>query len=211
MNASTAVCPSTVPWSTAATHLAPRPCGSTIDRTRALASRTAVLAAVTIGADQVFRLRGIGRQVDAGRDLRKTARDLAALLMPPRSLLQGCGELGVERAVVLPSDLADRVEDGFIDVPNVDCRHVHDVITSISCLNSAHICVTELHQLCVVLRRRRRNREPIEELGGFIAGGLPVALSQRDEELDLETGALDPDEVEDDPFFWDEGADDEVG
>ena len=30
-------------------------------------------------------------------------------------------------------------------------------------------------------RRRRRNREPIEELGGFIAGGLPVALSQRDE------------------------------
>ena len=60
-------------------------------------------------------------------------------------------------------------------------------------------------------RRRRRNREPIEELGGFIAGGLPIALSQRDEELDLETGALDPNELEGDPFSWDEGADDEVG
>ena len=60
-------------------------------------------------------------------------------------------------------------------------------------------------------RRRRLNREPIEELGGFIAGGLPVALSQRDEELDLEDGALDPNEVEGDPFSWDEGADDEVG
>ena len=59
--------------------------------------------------------------------------------------------------------------------------------------------------------RRRRNREPIEELGGFLAGGLPVALSQRDEELDLETGTLDPNEVEGDPFYWDEGAEDEVG
>ena len=60
------------------------------------------------------------------------------------------------------------------------------------------------------LGRRRRNREPVEELGGLIAGGLPVALSQRDEELDLEEGALDPDEIEGDPFYWDEGADDEV-
>ena len=58
--------------------------------------------------------------------------------------------------------------------------------------------------------RRRRRREPVEELGGFLAGGVPVALSQRDEELDLEDGALDPDEVEGDPFYWDEGADDEV-
>ncbi len=59
-------------------------------------------------------------------------------------------------------------------------------------------------------RRRRRRREPVEELGGFLAGGVPVALSQRDEELDLEEGALDPGEAEGDPFYWDEGADDEV-
>ena len=59
-------------------------------------------------------------------------------------------------------------------------------------------------------RRRRRRREPIEELGGFLAGAVPVVLSHRDEELELEEGALDPDEVEGDPLYWDEGADDEV-
>lgn len=32
----------------------------------------------------------------------------------------------------------------------------------------------------------------------------------RDEDLELEEGALDPDELEGDPLHWDEGADDEV-
>lgn len=59
-------------------------------------------------------------------------------------------------------------------------------------------------------RIRRRRREPVEELGGFLAGAVPVVLSHRDEELDLEEGALDPDELEGDPLYWDEGADDEV-
>jgi hypothetical protein len=59
-------------------------------------------------------------------------------------------------------------------------------------------------------RRRRRAREPVEELGGFLAGAVPVVLSHRDEELDLEEGALDPDELEGDPLYWDEGADDEI-
>ena len=60
-------------------------------------------------------------------------------------------------------------------------------------------------------RRRRRRREPVEELGGFLAGGVPVVLSHRDEQqLDLEEGALDPDELEGEPDYWDEGADDEV-
>ena len=58
--------------------------------------------------------------------------------------------------------------------------------------------------------RRRHRREPIAELGGFLAGGVPIALSQRDEELDLEEGALDPDELEGDPPYWDEGTDDEL-
>jgi len=58
--------------------------------------------------------------------------------------------------------------------------------------------------------RRRRRREPVEELGGFLAGAVPVVLSHRDEELDLEEGALDPDEVEGDLFYWDDGADDEL-
>jgi hypothetical protein len=41
-------------------------------------------------------------------------------------------------------------------------------------------------------RLRRRRREPVEELGGFLAGAVPVAFADRDEELDLEEGALDP-------------------
>ena len=60
-------------------------------------------------------------------------------------------------------------------------------------------------------RRHRRRREPVEELGGFLAGGVPAVLSHRDEQLDLEEGALDPDELEGDPLDWDEGADDELG
>lgn len=56
----------------------------------------------------------------------------------------------------------------------------------------------------------RRRREPVEELGGFLAGAVPVALAHRDEQLDLEEGALDPDELESEPLYWDEGADDEL-
>ena len=59
-------------------------------------------------------------------------------------------------------------------------------------------------------RRRRRGREPIEELGGFLAGAVPVVLSHRDQQIDLEEGALDPDELEYEPDVWDEGADDEL-
>jgi len=59
-------------------------------------------------------------------------------------------------------------------------------------------------------RIRRRRRQPVEELGGFLAGAVPVILAHRDEQLDLEEGALDPDELEGDPLFWDEGADDEI-
>lgn len=59
-------------------------------------------------------------------------------------------------------------------------------------------------------RIRRRRREPIDEPGGFLAGAVPIALSEREEQVDLEEGALDPDEVEGDPLFWDEGADNEI-
>ncbi len=60
-------------------------------------------------------------------------------------------------------------------------------------------------------RRRRRRREPVAELGGFLAGGVPVVLSHRaEQQLDLEEGALDPDELEWEPEEWDEGADDEL-
>ena len=61
------------------------------------------------------------------------------------------------------------------------------------------------------LRRRRRKREPIEDLGGLLAGGVPVVLSHRDQQIDLEEGALDPDELDSEPDVWDEGADDELG
>ena len=56
-------------------------------------------------------------------------------------------------------------------------------------------------------RWRRRRRDPVEELGGFLAGGVPVVLTHRDEQFDLEEGAPDPDELEGDPLYWDEGAD----
>ncbi len=60
--------------------------------------------------------------------------------------------------------------------------------------------------------RRRRERAAIEELGGFLAGGLPVALRQREETaMALEEGALDPDELDVEPEWWDDGADDELG
>jgi len=59
-------------------------------------------------------------------------------------------------------------------------------------------------------RFRRRKRERIEELGGFLAGAGPVILSYRDEQIDLEEGALDPDELDYEPDVWDDGADDEV-
>ncbi len=61
------------------------------------------------------------------------------------------------------------------------------------------------------LRRRRREREPIEELGGFLAGAAPVVLAHRDQQIDLGEGALDPDELDYEPDVWDEGADDELG
>ncbi len=60
-------------------------------------------------------------------------------------------------------------------------------------------------------RFRRRKREPVEELGGFLAGAVPAVLSYRDEQADLEEGALDPDELDYEPDVWDEGADDEIG
>lgn len=60
--------------------------------------------------------------------------------------------------------------------------------------------------------RRRRRRGLLEEAGGFLVGGVPVVLSQRDEDVqrDLEEGALDPDELDDEPLAWDEGVDDEL-
>ena len=62
-------------------------------------------------------------------------------------------------------------------------------------------------------RRRRRRRNLVEEAGGFLAGGVPAVLAHRDDDIqrDLEEGALDPDELGEEPLDWDEGADDEVG
>ena len=62
------------------------------------------------------------------------------------------------------------------------------------------------------LGRRRRRRRLVEEAGGFLAGGVPAVLSYRAEDVqrDLEEGALDPDELDDEPLVWDEGADDEI-
>ena len=48
-----------------------------------------------------------------------------------------------------------------------------------------------------------------------MAGGEPdnsaEGRSAEDAQYDLEEGALDPDELHDDPLVWDEGVDDELG
>jgi uncharacterized protein (TIGR03382 family) len=66
----------------------------------------------------------------------------------------------------------------------------------------------------VLLLRRRRRSEPVDEIGGLIAGAVPVVLAddrtRESEELEIEEGALDPDEAVD-LGVWDEGADDELG
>ena len=66
----------------------------------------------------------------------------------------------------------------------------------------------------LMLRRRRRRSEPVDEVGGFIAGAVPVAFahdySQESEEREIEDGTFDPDEAVD-LGVWDEGADDELG
>ena len=59
-------------------------------------------------------------------------------------------------------------------------------------------------------RRRHRRRDLLEESAGFLVGGVPLVLSHEDAQRDLEEGALDPDELEDELVYWDEGADDEI-
>ena len=66
------------------------------DRTNTLASRTAVLAAVTIGADQIFRLRRIRRESDTIGDLGKPPSHLTSLLVARCPFLKGCHELRVQ-------------------------------------------------------------------------------------------------------------------
>lgn len=68
------------------------------------------------------------------------------------------------------------------------------------------------------VRRARDVRVRPDELAGLAAGAGPLALAhdRTDVELDLEEGALDPDEVDSgeldaEPLVWDEGADDELG
>ena len=74
-------------------------------------------------------------------------------------------------------------------------------------------------------RRRQRSRTGSDALAGVAGAGVPLVLADPDEEgeppeatlradeeeLELAEGALDPDELENDPLHWDEGADDEVG
>jgi hypothetical protein len=64
--------------------------------------------------------------------------------------------------------------------------------------------------LAVARRRAARPRVPLEEVGGDDADD-DIRRRRADEQaLDLEEGALDPDELQGDPAVWDEGADDEV-
>ena len=87
------------------------PSGWMIDRTKTLASRTAVLTAVTSGADQIFRLRRVGWQSNTIGDLGESPRHLTFLSVARRPLLQSGYELRIQRAVVLASDLPQRCEN----------------------------------------------------------------------------------------------------
>lgn len=133
--------------------------------------------------------------------------------MTQRPFLEGGYELRIQRATVLLGDLTQGGQDVLVDIADVNRRHGRHVIISISLLIEMEIALALIAAAALGLalgRIRRRRREPVEELGGFLAGAIPVVLSHRDEELDLEEGALDPDELEGDPLYWDEGADDEV-
>ena len=55
-----------------------------------------MLAAVTIGADQIFRLRRIRRESDTIGDLGKPPSHLTSLLVARCPFLKGCHELRVQ-------------------------------------------------------------------------------------------------------------------
>jgi hypothetical protein len=64
--------------------------------------------------------------------------------------------------------------------------------------------------LALARRRTVRRRMPVGEL---VHQGADDDIRRRhayQQSLDLEEGALDPDELDGDPSLWDEGADDEV-
>ena len=64
--------------------------------------------------------------------------------------------------------------------------------------------------LAVARRRAARPRVPFEEVGGDDSDDDIRRRRAYEQALDLEEGALDPDELQGDPSVWDEGADDEV-
>ena len=55
-----------------------------------------MLAAVTIGADQIFRLRRIGWKSNTIGDLGKSPSHLASLPMASGPFLEGCYKLRIE-------------------------------------------------------------------------------------------------------------------
>ncbi len=126
--------------------LLPAPAARRQPERATLASRTAVLAAVTIGADQIFRLRRIGWKSNTIGDLGKSSRELASLPVSRCPFLEGCRELGVEGAIVLPSDLTQGGKNRLVDISDVNRRHVRHVITSISSPKFCRRCVADLHQ-----------------------------------------------------------------
>jgi hypothetical protein len=64
--------------------------------------------------------------------------------------------------------------------------------------------------LALARRRTVRRRVPVGELGDQAADDDIRRRHAYQQALDLEEGALDPDELGGDPSVWDEGADDEV-
>ena len=65
--------------------------------------------------------------------------------------------------------------------------------------------------LAFARRRAARPRRPLGELGDQDTDDDIRRRRRADEQaLDLEEGALDPDELQSDPAVWDEGADDEA-
>ena len=64
--------------------------------------------------------------------------------------------------------------------------------------------------LALARRRTVRRRVPVGALGDQAADDDIRRRHADQQALDLEEGALDPDELDGDPSVWDEGADDEV-
>src|SRR6266496_3161928 len=111
--------PTISPLSALRNHSSAARSSSIVARTSTLASITALFTAF---ANQIFRPRGIGREIDPVGDLGEPIRDRRSR-RSRRSKLENLQSFGIQRTAVLLGEPLQRVVDVFRDIPNVKRRH----------------------------------------------------------------------------------------